>query len=447
MRRSDSLLEEMHKLHPKLIDLSLDRIYGILEKLNNPHETLPPVIHIAGTNGKGSVLAFLTAILEAHGDKVQRFSSPHLVSFHERINLPQKQNREDKETVFKTSPISEDYLVDVLERTKAANGDDPITFFEITTAAALLAFSEVKADWCLLETGLGGRLDSTNVVAQPAATILSPISIDHTKFLGETIGEIASEKIGILKEGSPLFVGMQRPEALELIEQKAAELSAPTFIRGQHYDVYAQRGRLVYSSEDELIDLPLPRNLLGRHQIENAGLAIAVAQHLLGERLSPDALSVAMETASWPARMQRLQPEDYSPHLRREDELWLDGGHNPAAALVLADILGDLEERVARPLHIIIGMMEAKDVRGFLKEFLGLASQVIAVPIPGEENALSPDLLADIACEMGFEAESAATLDDALQVSAEGRHEGVRVLICGSLYLAGHVLGMKEVAG
>ena len=447
MRRSESLLEEMHKLHPKLIDLSLDRIYSILEKLNNPHETLPPVIHIAGTNGKGSVLAFLTAILEAHGDKVQRFSSPHLVSFHERINLPQKQNREDKETVFKTSPISEQYLVDVLERTKAANGDDPITFFEITTAAALLAFSEVKADWCLLETGLGGRLDSTNVVAKPAATILSPISIDHTKFLGETIGDITSEKIGILKEGSPLFVGMQRPEALELIEQKAAELSAPTFIRGQHYDVYAQRGRLVYSSEDELIDLPLPRNLLGRHQIENAGLAIAVAKHLLGERLSSDALSVAMETASWPARMQRLQPEDYSPHLRREDELWLDGGHNPAAALVLADILGDLEERVARPLHIIIGMMEAKDVRGFLKEFLGLASQVIAVPIPGEENALSPDVLADIACEMGFEAESAATLDDALQVSAEGRHEGVRVLICGSLYLAGHVLGMKELAG
>jgi len=439
MRRSETLLKEMHELHPKLIDLSLDRIFNLLEKLGNPHEALPPVIHIAGTNGKGSVLAFLTAILEAHGDRVQRFSSPHLVSFHERINLPF-----EKDNQVKTSSISEEQLVDVLQRTKDVNGDDPITFFEITTAAAFLAFSETKADWCLLETGLGGRLDSTNVIASPAATILSPISIDHTKFLGETIREIAREKIGILKANSPVFVGLQEPEPLELIEQRAAELSAPPYIRGQDYDVYAQRGRLVYSSLDALFDLPLPRHMLGRHQIENAGLAICVAQNLLKERLDPDALATAMKTALWPARMQRLKAEDYSPHLRQEDELWLDGGHNPAAALVLADILGDLEERVPRPLHIIIGMMDGKDVRGFLKEFLGLASQVIAVPIPGEENAINPDKLADLACEMGFEAESAATLDDALQISAEGRHEGVRVLICGSLYLAGYVLSLQE---
>ncbi len=441
MKRSETLLQEMHKLHPKLIDLSLDRIHNLLEKLGNPHENLPPVIHIAGTNGKGSVLAFLTAILEAHGDKVQRFSSPHLVSFHERINLPL-----EKDNQFKTSPIPEDQLVDVLQRTKDVNGEDPITFFEITTAAAFLAFSETKADWCLLETGLGGRLDSTNVIASPAATILSPISIDHTKFLGESIREIAREKIGILKPNSPVFVGLQEPESLELIEQRAAEISAPSYIRGQDYDVYAQRGRLVYSSPDALFDLPLPRNMLGRHQIENAGLALCVAQHLLKERLNPDALATAMKTAHWPARMQRLQAEDYSPHLRQEDELWLDGGHNPAAALVLADILGDLEERVSRPLHIIIGMMDGKDVRGFLKEFLGLASQVIAVPIPGEENAMNPDRLADLACEMGFESESAATLDDALQISAEGRHEGVRVLICGSLYLAGYVLSLQETS-
>jgi dihydrofolate synthase/folylpolyglutamate synthase len=441
MKRSETLLQEMHKLHPKLIDLSLDRIDNLLEKLGNPHKKLPPVIHIAGTNGKGSVLAFLTAILEAHGDRVQRFSSPHLVSFHERINLPL-----EKDNQVKTSPISEDQLVDVLQRTKDVNGEDPITFFEITTAAAFLAFSETKADWCLLETGLGGRLDSTNVIASPVATILSPISIDHTKFLGETIREIAREKIGILKANSPVFVGLQEPEPLELIEQRAAEISASSYIRGQDYDVYAQRGRLVYSSPDALFDLPLPRNMLGRHQIENAGLALCVAQHLLKERLNPDALATAMKTALWPARMQRLQAEDYSPHLRQEDELWLDGGHNPAAALVLADILGDLEERVSRPLHIIIGMMDGKDVRGFLKEFLGLASQVIAVPIPGEENAMNPDRLADLACEMGFESESAATLDDALQISAEGRHEGVRVLICGSLYLAGYVLSLQETS-
>lgn len=439
MKRSETLLEEMHKLHPKLIDLSLDRIHNLLEKLGNPHEKLPPVIHIAGTNGKGSVLAFLTAILEAHGDRVQRFSSPHLVSFHERINLPIKKNDH-----FQTSPISEKQLVDVLQRTKDVNGNDPITFFEITTAAAFLAFSETEADWCLLETGLGGRLDSTNVIASPAATILSPISIDHTKFLGETVREIAREKIGILKSKTPVFVGLQEAEPLELIEQRAAELSAPTYLRGQIYDVYAQRGRLVYSSTEALFDLPLPRHMLGRHQIENAGLAICVAQNLLKERLDPELLANAMETAQWPARMQRLKAEDYSPHLRQEDELWLDGGHNPAAALVLADILGDLEERVPRPLHMIVGMMEGKEVRGFLKEFLGLASQVIAVPIPGEENAMNPDTLADLACEMGFEAESAVNLDAALQISAEGRHEGVRVLICGSLYLAGYVLGLQE---
>lgn len=440
MKSSETLLAEMHKLHPKLIDLSLDRIYKLLGKLDKPQNSLPPVIHIAGTNGKGSVLAFLTAILEAHGDLVHRFSSPHLISFRERINLPTQTS--DGTSI--TAPISEAQLVDILERTKLANGGDPITFFEITTAAALLAFSETKADWCLLETGLGGRLDSTNVVSSPAATILSPISIDHTQFLGCSLREITREKIGILKQRSPVFVGLQDNEALDIIEQRAAELSAPTFLRGQDYDVYAQRGRLVYSSEDELIDLPLPRNLIGRHQIENAGLAICVAQHLLGNRLDPVALASAMEEAEWPARMQRLLPTDFSNHLRREDELWLDGGHNPAAALVLATILGDLEEKVSRPLHIIVGMMEGKDVRGFLQEFIGLASQVITVPIPGEENAMDPDKLADLACEMGFESESAANLDDALQISAEGRHEGVRVLICGSLYLAGHVLGLRK---
>lgn len=442
MPSAETYLKEMQKMHPKSIDLSLDRVFALLEKLGNPHRRLAPVIHVAGTNGKGSVLAFLNAILEAHGERVQRFSSPHLVKFHERINLPTACGAQAD---MRTRPISEVALTDVLARTKEVNDGAPITFFEITTAAAFLAFSENEADWCLLETGLGGRLDSTNVIEAPAACVITPISIDHVKFLGGTIREIAREKAGIIKAGCPAFFGLQCDETLDILEQKAAELQAPAFIRGQDYDVFSQRGRLVYSSEDELLDLPLPRNLIGRHQIENAGLAIAVAQHLLKKRFDQAAVAEAMERAHWPARMQRLNAATYSPFLRKEDELWLDGGHNPAAATILADILGDLEERVSRPLHIIIGMMDGKDAEGFLAEFLGLASFVIAVPIPNEPNAMKADDLANLACQMGFEAESAASLTDALLISAEGRHEGVRILICGSLYLAGHVLGSRHL--
>lgn len=432
MQNADSLLKEMHELHPKSIDLSLDRVYALLEKLGNPHQALPPVVHVAGTNGKGSVLAFLNAILVAHGARVQRFSSPHLVSFHERINLAGPSG---------TRPIGDEALVDVLSRTKAANDGAPITFFEITTVAALLAFAEQDADWCLLETGLGGRLDATNVVSRPAATVITPISIDHTGFLGETIAEIAREKAGILKAQCPGFVGLQENEALEQLSLRGEELDVPLFIRGLDYDVYEQRGRLVFSSPDQLLDLPLPRHLIGRHQVENAGLAILVAQHLLGEKLDQAALASAMLAAEWPARMQRLPTADFSRHLRAGDELWLDGGHNPAAAAVLAEILGDLEERVARPMHLVIGMMAGKDAAGFLQEFKGIASQVIAVPVPGTENGMEPDELCDLAVAMGFEADAAGSVQDALQLSAEGRHEDVRVLIAGSLYLAGHVLG------
>ncbi len=436
-QHSKLILKQMQNLHPKSIDLSLDRVFQLLEKLNNPHEKLPPVVHVAGTNGKGSVLAFLTAILNAHGFKVQRFSSPHLVHFHERINLAEN---------GKTVPISEKLLAELLARTQKANGDAPITFFEITTVAALLAFSQQKADWCLLETGLGGRLDATNVVDQPAASVITPISIDHQRFLGSEITDIAKEKAGILKPGMPGFIGLQPSNVLDVLQERAQEIGAPLFIRGQDYDVYAQRGRLIYSSADQLIDLPLPRNLIGRHQIENAGLAIAIGQHLLGDNLQQNDLSHAMETAAWPARMQKLKALDYSEHLRKDDELWLDGGHNPSAAAALAELVGDLEEKVPRPLHLIIGMMTGKDVRGFLHEFHGLAAQVIAVPIPGEDGAMNADDLADLAVEMGFEADTASSFQEALQISASGRHEDARIVICGSLYLAGHVLGANNTS-
>lgn len=437
MADSDLILQEMQRLHPKSIDLSLDRVYRLLEKVGSPHEKLPPVVHVAGTNGKGSVLAFLQAILLAHGKRVQRFTSPHLVRFHERINLSHN---------GATLPISEADLQGFLTRVRDANGGEPITFFEITAVAALLAFSENGADFCLLETGLGGRLDATNVVASPALCLITPIAFDHERFLGNELGKIAFEKAGILKAGVPAIIGPQTEKVLDVLQHEAAKRPAPLFIRGVDYDIFCQRGNMIYSTPDLVLDLPLPRKLLGRHQIENAGLAIAAAQKLLADQLVPDAVAEALLIAEWPARMQRLQADVFSDFLFDDDELWLDGGHNPAAGQVLAEVIADFEEKSARPLHLIVGMMAGKDVRGFLRQFHGLAAQVIAVPIPDEEGAMRPDHLADLALEMGFEADHASSLDEALQMSASGRHEAARLLICGSLYLAGHVLGHKGLS-
>lgn len=431
---SNQILKDMMDLYPTPIDLSLERVYDLLEKLGNPQKRVKPVIHVAGTNGKGSVLAFIKQMLLEHGDKVQHFTSPHLLRFHERIQLASNAG---------TFPISEEALVETLTRAHLANGTGPITFFEITTAAAFLAFSENETDWCLLETGLGGRLDATNVVDDPALTIITPISFDHQRFLGNELKEIAFEKAGILKPGVWSVIGEQPDEALDVIRARAEEIGAPLLVAGEDYDVYRQRGRLIYQSRDELIDLPLPRNLMGRHQIENAGLAITAVRKLLGERLDLKALGDAMDKTRWPARMQRLRARDFSPDLIAGDELWLDGGHNPAAGAVLAECVGDLEERLPRPLHLIVGMMAGKDARGFLHQFMGLASLIIAVPIPGENGAMNPDDLCDLAIEMGFEAESASCLDEALLMSAAGRLDEARILICGSLYLAGHVLGSK----
>lgn len=432
---SDQLLNEMKGLYPNPIDLSLDRVYGLLDKLGRPQEALKPVVHVAGTNGKGSVLAFIKQILTEHGDKVQHFSSPHLVRFHERIQLA---------TEHGTQPIAEEMLVEYLTRAHLANDGGPITFFEITTAAALLAFAETEADWCLLETGLGGRLDATNVVEKPAATIITPISLDHERFLGDSIAKIAREKAGILKPGVPAIVGRQPEEAIEVIKARAKEIGARLTILGKDFDVFRQRGRLVYQSYHQVIDLPLPRYLMGRHQIENAGLAIAATLMLLDKRFEIGAAGDAMQSVRWPARMQRLRTRDYSEVLLAGDELWLDGGHNPAAGAVLAECVGDLEERLPRPLHLIVGMMSGKDARGFLHQFHGLASLVVTVPVPGEAGGLDADDLSDLAVEMGFESERAGSLDEALMISAAGRHEEARILICGSLYLAGHVLSLRS---
>ncbi len=415
---SDAILERMMALHPKVIDLTLDRVWTLLEKLGHPERQLPPVIHLAGTNGKGSTQAMIRAGLEAGGKRVHAYTSPHLARFHERIRLAGEL-------------ISEEHLTEVLDECYVTNGPDPITYFEITTCAALLAFARTPADYVLLETGLGGRLDATNVVETPALTILTPISMDHEQFLGNTIAKIAGEKAGIIKRGVPCVVGPQPDEALEVIETTAARLGAPVIAQGQHWHVWEERERLIYQDETGLLDLPLPV-LPGRHQYENAGAALAALRHLgFGEA----AFEGAMTNAQWPARMQRLRTGplvEAAPQV----ELWLDGGHNPAAGIALADHLGRLPKR---PTHLICGMLNTKDASGYMTPLAKVADSLTGVSIPGEANTLSAEDTARFASDAGMPASTADSVLDALQtITAQDPHS--RVLICGSLYLAGAIL-------
>lgn len=436
MPTSEKLLAELKLLHPRLIDLSLGRIERLLSKLGNPHERVPPVVHVAGTNGKGSVTAYLKAMLEAAGAKVHVYTSPHLVRFHERIELSSPDGG--------ARPIDEEVLVEVLTRTQAVNDGDDITQFEITTAAALLAFAEHPADVLLLEVGLGGRLDATNVVDKPALTVITPISMDHAEKLGSTLERIAAEKAGILKRGVTAVVSAQDEIALEVIEREAARVGASIVAWGQDYDAYEQRGRLIVQREDQLLDLPLPA-LIGRHQIINAGTAVAAALELKGFGLDESAIERGLLNARWPARMQRLDSGPLPSLLGPSTELWLDGGHNPAAGQVLAQTLADLEERAPKPLYLVVGMMGLKDAGGFLAPFRGLARALLTVPIPGaHETPYAPEALAEAAGGVGLRAEPAAGIEAALRRLERMDHGPKRVLICGSLYLAGHVLGLQE---
>lgn len=436
MPTSDQLLADMRLLHPKLIDLSLGRVERLLAKLGNPHLKLPPVIHIAGTNGKGSVTAYLKAMLEAAGQSVHVYTSPHLVRFHERIEIAGADG--------KAAPIGEDALVDILKRTQAVNDGDDITQFEITTAAALLAFSETPADFILLEVGLGGRLDATNVIAKPGLTIITPVSFDHADKLGATIERIAAEKAGILKRGVTCVVAQQQDEVLGVIEREASRVGAELVVWGQDFDAYEQRGRLVVQRQDQLLDLPLPA-LVGRHQIINAGTAVAAALQLGGTIIDERAIERGLVAARWPARMQRLDAGPLPSLLRPGSELWLDGGHNPAAGEVLAQTLADLEERAPKPLHLVVGMMGLKDAAGFLSSFRGLAKHVVTVPIPGAHEApFTPEALADVARSVSLNAEAAASVEAALRRLEALDPGSKRILITGSLYLAGHVLARQE---
>ncbi len=427
----DAIVARLTALHPKRIDLSLDRIERLLAALDHPERKLPPVIHVAGTNGKGSTIAFLRAILEAAGKRVHVYISPHLVRFNERYRLGQS-----GEGVL----VSDAELSATLEECERVNAGAPITVFEITTAVGLLLFARHPADVLLMEVGLGGRLDATNVVEHPLATIITRIAIDHTDFLGPTLDKIATEKAGILKRGTPAIVAAQARDALAAIERQAAKLNVPLKIAGEDWTATEERGRLVYQDEAGLLDLPAPK-LYGRHQFENAGLAIAALRAIKPFKISPAAYEAGMIKADWPARLQRLAQGRLVELAPAGSELWLDGGHNPDGGRAIAAALADLEERVSRPLVLIVGMLASKDCEGFLGNFTGLVRRMIAVPVPGAEKGMSAEAVADAARAIGLPATSRDNLIEALDAARKlDLDPPPRILITGSLYLAGEVL-------
>ncbi|HXV24543.1 MAG TPA: folylpolyglutamate synthase/dihydrofolate synthase family protein [Alphaproteobacteria bacterium] len=421
---SDAVLERLTRLHPKIIDLSLTRVERLMAALGHPEERLPPVLHVAGTNGKGSALAYLRAMFEAAGRPVHVYTSPHLVRFNERIRLAGRL-------------IEEDLLVDLLEECERANGGDPITFFEITTAAAFLAFARHPADLLLLETGLGGRLDATNLVDQPLATAITPVSYDHMQFLGDTLAAIAGEKAGILKPGVPAAIGPQAAEALAAIEARAAAVGARLYRFGADWDVAPAGAGLLYRGRSGERRLPAPA-LPGRHQFDNAGIALACLD-LMGDAfaLGDAEIAAGLLRAEWPARLQHLTRGPLAAMLPPGSELWLDGGHNPAAGEALAEMAKGWQDR---PLHLIFGMLDTKEPRAFLRPLAPLLRSLVAVPVPGEHASLTTAEAADHARAVGIAAVEAADPTGAIAAIAQMADGPCRVLICGSLYLAGSVL-------
>lgn len=429
VRPSDVLLDRLLTLHPKVIDLSLDRVWRLLAAVGHPERALPPVIHIAGTNGKGSVLAMIRAGLASAGLRAHAYTSPHLVRFHERI-------------LVAGETIGEPELAALLAACEAANAGAPITFFEITTVAALLAFARATADYTLLEVGLGGRLDATNVVDRPRLTVITSVSIDHQQYLGETLAEIAGEKAGILKRGVTCIIGQQPEEVLAVIEDRAAAVGAPLLVHGRDWLVRTEHGRLVYQDEQCLHDLDPPR-LNGPHQIANGGIAVAALRALgLGQR----AAQMALRDVVWPARMQRLTRGPLLDALPTGAELWLDGGHNAAAGEALAAVLDEWRARAALPVHLVIGMLETKAAADFLRPLGPRVASLQTIRIPGAEASYSAEALAEAARQAGIGARAAPSPEAAVEKIAATQITPFRVLICGSLYLAGHVLAANTWA-
>ncbi len=438
MESSDALMARFLALHPKVIDLSLTRIERLLEALGRPQDRLPPTIHVAGTNGKGSTIAFCRAMLEAAGLSVHVYTSPHLVRFHERIRIGVAGGAQAGGGRY----IDEPALIDALRRCEAVNGGAPITVFEITTAAALLLFSERPADVLLLEVGLGGRFDATNVIDRPACSVITSIGMDHAEYLGDTIGKIAGEKAGIMKPGCPVVIAQQDyPEAEDVLRAEAQRRRAtPVLVGGEAFQAREERGRLVYEDEERLMDLPLPR-LAGRHQHINAGCAMAALRAAGFGHLPVTAIEQGLTQAEWPARLQLLTRGRLPTILPPGSELWLDGGHNPDGGRVLAAAMAEREEIASAPLVLVAGMLGTKDSEGFLRNFAGLAYALIAVPVQGQMAGRPPEDVAAIATKLGIPASISYGADAALaEIAARPWDRAPRVLICGSLYMAGDVL-------
>ncbi|MBV8505689.1 MAG: bifunctional folylpolyglutamate synthase/dihydrofolate synthase [Alphaproteobacteria bacterium] len=419
---SDRVLERLGRLHPKLIDLSLGRIERLLAALGDPQDDLPPVVHVAGTKGKGSTVATMRACLEAAGYQVHAYISPHLVRFHERIRLAGQL-------------IGEEALIALLEECERANKDAPITFFEITTAAAFLAFVRTPADIVLLEVGLGGRLDATNVVRRPAVTAVTPVSLDHQAFLGNTVAAIAGEKAGILKPGVTAVIAPQLREAEAVIEARAEALSAALYRARHEWRCEVFGSGMRYEGEHWQFDLPLP-SLMGAHQIINAGTAIACLERLSGFDIPKEAVADGLRHIDWPARLQLLRRGPLVDAVPPCWELWLDGGHNPLAGEILGDVAAGWHDR---PLYLVVGMMNTKDSAGFIRPMAKHARALWAVTIPGEKNALPAEAIAAAAGSAGLPAQTAASVLAAIRDIPVHDGNG-RVLICGSLYFAGKVL-------
>jgi dihydrofolate synthase/folylpolyglutamate synthase len=434
MSEAELEIEKLMQLHPKGFDLSLERITALLETLGNPHRRLPPVIHVAGTNGKGSVTAFSRALLEAAGLSVHVHTSPHLVRWHERYRLgvPGGRGRFVEDAVF----------ADALRRVADANGGQKITVFEILTAVTFLLFSEHPADVAIIEVGLGGRFDATNVINSPAVSVIMPISLDHQPYLGDRVELIAAEKAGIMKKGFPVVIGHQQFDAaLEVLVGTAERLSCPTTVFGQDYGAHEEFGRMIYQDEFGLSDLPMPR-LPGRHQLANAAAAIRAVK-AAGFEVSERMMEKAMQSVEWPGRLQRLMDGKLFQLAPKGAELWVDGGHNPGAGEVIAEAMAGFEEKQPRPLFIIAGMINTKDPVGYFKAFADIAEYVFTVPIGGTDAAIDPVVLAHAAFDAGLTAEPSSSIEEALQ-EIHGRlmldAPAPRILIGGSLYLAGNAL-------
>jgi dihydrofolate synthase/folylpolyglutamate synthase len=428
IRASDLAVQRLRANHPSLIDLSTGRVQRLLAALGHPERRLPPVIHVAGTNGKGSTMAYLRAIAEAAGLKVHALTSPHLVRFAERVRVAGEL-------------ISDDGLSELIDVLETANAGEPISFFEITTVLAFEAFARTPADLCLVEVGLGGRFDATNVFDAPAVSVITPVDYDHLELLGPELSKIAWEKAGIIKRGRPAVCARQMDETLEVIEREAEALAAPLLLMGRDFDAWEERGRLLVQMEDRLLDLP-PPSLFGGHQFANAGLAVAAAL-TFDSGLSEDAAGRGVASAVWPARFQRLTKGPLADLARaRGADLWLDGGHNPHAGRALAESASRLVDRDPRPLVLVVGMFARKDAKGFFLPFAEMRPRIIATTFESA-NAASAEELARAAAAAGLAAEIRPDVAAAVQAALSQEGPAPHVIVCGGLHFAGEVLAMS----